>query len=334
IMARLDACRPAGRIAEMWSLAHSQYRLALHLHDRLGRGVAAGALGWACLARGRLKDAVAYFGESLSALEGIDPTGTYRECYAGLVEALALSGDAEGAGSVLAEAVRGLRTSTAWMRPRLALAGAWVAAAEGESTRAMREAAGAAAAARERGQVSYELLALYASARLGSGQATARLAELASWVEGPLVRVAAAHAAALATPSGESLDQAAEGYAEMTCSLYAAEAAAQASRAHDHAGLPRLAAASAARAHAFAGEGTGPRPLTVSTSLAPPALTRREQEVATLAALGDSNQGIADKLSLSVRTVESHLARAYYKLGVTARADLPGALGLRVARNR
>ncbi|MGH9055810.1 MAG: LuxR C-terminal-related transcriptional regulator [Acidimicrobiales bacterium] len=334
VMTRLNGYRAAGRIAEVWSLAESEYQAALRLHDRPGRGVAAGALGWACLARGPLGEAVAYFRESLGALERIDPTGTYRECFAGLGEALSLSGDARAARSVLAEAVSGMRTATAWMRPRLALAGAWVAAAEGETTRALREAARTAAAARERGQVSCELLALHTSARLGSGEGAGRLAELASWVEGPLVHVAAAHAAALAASSGESLDQVAEGYAAMTCSLYAAEAAAQASRAHDHAGLRRLAAASAVRARSLAGDSVGPHPLTVSTSLAPPALTRREQEVATLAAHGDSNQGIAERLSLSVRTVESHLARAYYKLGVNTRADLSAALGLREARSR
>lgn len=57
-------------------------------------------------------------------------------------------------------------------------------------------------------------------------------------------------------------------------------------------------------------------------------LTHREQEVARLAAQGWSNQKIAASLVLSVRTVESHLHRAYRKVGVDNRQDLRAALTL------
>ncbi|UUZ45904.1 helix-turn-helix transcriptional regulator [Janibacter limosus] len=51
-------------------------------------------------------------------------------------------------------------------------------------------------------------------------------------------------------------------------------------------------------------------------------LSRREEEVATPAAAGLSNAAIADRLVLSVRTVESHLYRAFAKLGITSGSDL------------
>jgi DNA-binding CsgD family transcriptional regulator len=54
-------------------------------------------------------------------------------------------------------------------------------------------------------------------------------------------------------------------------------------------------------------------------------LTAREREVADLAARGLGDRDIAERLHLSVRTVQSHLYRAYQKLGVQRRADLqPG----------
>jgi len=56
-------------------------------------------------------------------------------------------------------------------------------------------------------------------------------------------------------------------------------------------------------------------------------LTRREQEVAALACQGLSNADIAERLVVSVRTVESHLYSAYGKLGVSDRAGLPAVLG-------
>jgi DNA-binding CsgD family transcriptional regulator len=55
---------------------------------------------------------------------------------------------------------------------------------------------------------------------------------------------------------------------------------------------------------------------------APAPLTKRERSVAERAAAGGSNQEIADALSISVRTVETHLTKIYAKLGVTSRGAM------------
>jgi DNA-binding CsgD family transcriptional regulator len=55
-------------------------------------------------------------------------------------------------------------------------------------------------------------------------------------------------------------------------------------------------------------------------------LTRREREVAGLAAQGGSSRDIAQHLHLSVRTVANHLQKVYGKLGVSSPADLAAAL--------
>jgi DNA-binding CsgD family transcriptional regulator len=52
-------------------------------------------------------------------------------------------------------------------------------------------------------------------------------------------------------------------------------------------------------------------------------LTLREREIALLAASGLSSREIADRLVVSVRTIDNHLQRAYRKLGITRRQDLP-----------
>jgi DNA-binding CsgD family transcriptional regulator len=52
------------------------------------------------------------------------------------------------------------------------------------------------------------------------------------------------------------------------------------------------------------------------------ALSARELEVATLVAAGKRNREVAAALFLSEKTVESHLARIYDKLGVRSRAAL------------
>jgi DNA-binding CsgD family transcriptional regulator len=63
----------------------------------------------------------------------------------------------------------------------------------------------------------------------------------------------------------------------------------------------------------------------------PPDLSERERGVLGLLALGHTNREIAERLVLSIRTVEWHRARIQFKLGVTGRAALARqarALGL------
>ena len=53
-----------------------------------------------------------------------------------------------------------------------------------------------------------------------------------------------------------------------------------------------------------------------------PALSRREQEVLTLLAEGHTNQQIADRLVLSVKTIDKYRGRIAEKLGLRSRADI------------
>lgn len=65
--------------------------------------------------------------------------------------------------------------------------------------------------------------------------------------------------------------------------------------------------------------------VTQAEALLPPRgaqLSRREQEVLALVALGHTHQAIADRLGLSIKTVETYLARLTTKLGLRGRADL------------
>lgn len=67
----------------------------------------------------------------------------------------------------------------------------------------------------------------------------------------------------------------------------------------------------------------GARMAAAPSPAAPPdGLTAREAEILRLVALGHTNVEIADRLGLSVRTVESHRAHVQRKTGCTTRAEL------------
>lgn len=51
-------------------------------------------------------------------------------------------------------------------------------------------------------------------------------------------------------------------------------------------------------------------------------ISRREREIAELVGLGLSNRGIGERLSISDRTVEHHIASVFNKLGLRSRAEL------------
>jgi DNA-binding CsgD family transcriptional regulator len=82
-------------------------------------------------------------------------------------------------------------------------------------------------------------------------------------------------------------------------------------------GAPRLADQAAKELRA-----TGARPRRLALS-GTDALTPAERRVVMLAADGCSNSRIAKELYVAEKTVEGHLARAYQKLGIRSRKELP-----------
>ncbi|MEU1511501.1 LuxR C-terminal-related transcriptional regulator [Streptomyces sp. NPDC005811] len=151
----------------------------------------------------------------------------------------------------------------------------------------------------------------YAAVRLGAPERALGLL--------PPGGVFARHAQALADADGPALNRVAEELAERGFLLFAAEAHAQAVRVHRD---PTAARTARTRAVALARRCPGAR----TPALSGPALgelTARQRQIVTLAAAGLSNRQIAERLTLSVRTVGNHLYGAYTRLGAGDRAALP-----------
>ncbi len=171
-----------------------------------------------------------------------------------LTQTLAMSGEADAAARTLVELEQRRCPGFAFLEADVLLARAWVAAAQGAVTEAVRLAARAAEKAVVRGQPAFEVLALQTAARFGDRTVAGRLAELAAHVDGPRAPAAAAHAAALTADDGDALQAAAAALEYMGDRLAAADAAAQAATVYTRQGRrgPALTAAATARRLAVA----------------------------------------------------------------------------------
>ena len=148
-----------------------------------------------------------------------------------------------------------------------------------------------------------------------------RLAELAETLNTPLAEAIAEHARGLADQDGDLLDAAADRFADMGAVALAADAAAQAAREHARTGHRGKEVKSSTRAHWLASQDEIRTPA-VDAAARPLPITDREREIAMLVVAGLSNRQIADRLFVSVRTVEGHLYRIFAKLGIEHRDQL------------
>jgi DNA-binding CsgD family transcriptional regulator len=323
--AEVMALHLSGRISELEHRTAELYRHNLMAPEWAGDAIASLHRGWAALAAGRPGVALRWLVEALGGLERQDPAGVLRLCRALTAQAHALVGDAEAARLLLAD-LGPEPAATTVFDPQVRLAEAWLAAAEGRRPDAAARALVGAAVAAEQGQEAVEALLLHDALRFGAGgDVVDRVRRISRRVDAELLQVVALEVGATAEGAGDDLDRASHRFEELGALMWAAEAAAGGAAAYEQAGNRRAAVLSRQRAEGLARvcELSDTPALDVP---APPPLTSREEEVARLAARGLTNQDIADKLVVSVRTVEAHLAHVYPKLGITGRASLATAL--------
>ncbi len=204
----------------------------------------------------------------------------------------------------------------------------WANLAEADAAAAAGHAIRGARAALHDTHLVWAAWALHDAVRMGHPElARARLAALAERVEGELVATMALHAVALESGDGLQLERVASAFERIGSRLFAAEAAAQAQQAYLGAARQRLARVAGARASLLAASCPGVQTPALRHATPVP-LTARELEVARLASDGLSSREVADRLSISVRTVDNHLGTIYSKLGVSGRTALRAVIGV------
>jgi DNA-binding CsgD family transcriptional regulator len=242
-------------------------------------------------------------------------------------EAQALLGQHDQARKAAAEAISFRKAEITVHEVDELRALAWVDAQDGRISSAIDQLSSAADLAATRGQRAWEILILEDLLRLGEPRVAERARRVAGDVDGAWASAIAAHALGVLSAQTVAIETAAKAFAALGSSLVAAELWATASAAHQREGLPARAAQAARNSARLAELCERARTAPLEWAAAPLPLSRRERETATLAASGATNAQIAAQLSVSVRTVESHLYTAFAKLGVTDRTQLVDVLG-------
>jgi ATP/maltotriose-dependent transcriptional regulator MalT len=278
-------------------------------------------LGLVQLAGGALASACSAFQDSISAMSPGFPSGWLMLVSAWSAQAEGARGDKAAAGAALRMSEDAYGPHVAVFLPELELARAWERASVGQTTAAQMHAVRAAQIARQSEICAVEMRALHTAVRFGDRSQTERLAELAKILNTPLAEAIAEHARGLADHNGDLLDAAADRFADRGAVALAADAAAHAAREHARTGKRGKELESLTRAHRLARHG-GIRTPAVAAAASPLPITAREREIANLVAAGLSNRQIADRLVVSVRTVEGHFYRIFAKLGIEDRDQL------------
>jgi len=315
------ACRLTGRIDEFVSTATQMADAARDIPGLAYANLAL-LLGNANLVRGAVADAVRLLHEALAGVQMHSvTTGLRPASYFALAEAHAKLGQAAEANDAAAAARSAVPPDFLFMHTGLALAGGWAMAASGRLSEAVARAQEAARLARDRGQPTHELACIQAAAQWGDASGAARAGELAEALSLPLANAIALHAKALLGGDGEGLLAASAAYRGIGDRAAAADAAAQASVAFDESQHHRRGLYAAAVAKELADKCGG----LCTPALRTPAglkLSGRQRDVVELVVAGLSNRQIAEKLVMSVRTVEGHVYRACQRVGAQSREEL------------
>jgi DNA-binding CsgD family transcriptional regulator len=322
--AHVSALLLAGRIGEALDVAERMRQQAADLPGAaqlLGPAIA----GRAALGAGHLDTACGLLGQAAIALSasGYAMGWGFRYRIPGTT-ALAMrgSGDEAAAGLAALDMVRRPFRSLDYER---SLARAWVVAGQGAVSEAITVLLSAAERAAAKGRFAAEVMCLQTATQFGERSAASRLRELEAIVEGPRVGLAARFAEALCAGDASELSAVSEEFERMGDFVAAVDAAARAALLYRRDDRRGSALRCSERASAVA-EQCGVSTPALRQAAEPLPLTDREREVVNLIAHGLQNRDIAERLTLSLRTVESYIYRAMGKTGTSSREELAALL--------
>ncbi|HEY6798536.1 MAG TPA: LuxR C-terminal-related transcriptional regulator [Kineosporiaceae bacterium] len=293
----------------------------------------ASLLGETALLRGRPRTAVRLLDEARTAAQrshtgGVTGRTVRLMAVKGLAHALTMAGQPDAARRALddiaAEDLHSLVAIDLWTGD---VAGA-LAVATSHTARGVEMVLQTASRARELQAWGIYIPTLHQAVRLGGESQLPAGALDGVSVQGPLLGAQRDHVAAAVSGDADALLEVAQQYEQLGAHLFAAEAAAHAARLHEAAGRAGPGRRAAALAQACAARCEDGLPQVTTLLREPTDLTPRQREVARLAARGLPSKAIAQRLVVSVRTVDNCLGQIYRKLGISNRSELTQAMGL------
>ena len=267
--------------------------------------------------QGRIEEALTILTPTFDQLRISDPFGVMPAAAAGLSYCHASTRNLAEVISFLPLSEAGL--SSPWKVRRTARYFQLVAASHTESkAAAAKDLLAFAEEDAQRGVAVFQLMAVCRAARLGDRAAIGPLSALSARLQGNFARLSETYAKGLASRDCELLVQSMELAAEIGDTMFAQEAAQTALQTAVQSPDRRLVRHVQRRVRE-ALPGVDEKG---SFGARLEALTGREREIAIAASAGATNREIAQRMCVSVRTIEGHLYQVYSKLNVCTRAEL------------
>jgi DNA-binding CsgD family transcriptional regulator len=316
----------AGWIPEALEVADQIRRMAADLPGH-AQALSTAITGRAALGAGRIGAAIATLKPPVQAFSSAGGTNAiYFHCQPRLTMALAMRGLSDDMSSQFVDLEMRRSPARRFLDWERALARAWVASCRDSATEAIAIVLSAAETAKGNGQFGVEVFCLQLATQFGADTTAARLRELEAIVDGPRVGLAARFAAALGAGNAGELGAISEDFEKMGDLVAAVDASAHAAIAYRRDGHNGTALTYSTRADDLAARCGGVSTPALRKASARVPFTDREYEIVALIGQGLSSRAIAERLTLSVRTVEGHIYRAMAKTGATDRDELARTL--------
>jgi DNA-binding CsgD family transcriptional regulator len=323
--AHVSALLLAGRVTDAHAVAERVRQEAADLPGT-AQLISVAVAGRAALGAGNLHTACLLLEQAAVALSTSGPAVGWAYRYQiPRITALAIRGSTDEAAAALATLDK-MRRPFRLLNYERGLARAWVAAGQGAVSEAIGTLLAVAETARANGQFAAEVVCLQTATQFGDRSSAPRLHELDSIVEGPRVGLAARFVEALRDGDAAELAAVSEEFERMGDLVAAVDAAAHAALAYRRRDLRGSALGCSTRADALADQCGGVSTPALRQAYERLPLTDREREIVMLIGQGLSNREVAERLSLSVRTVEGHIYKAMVKTGTSSRDELAALL--------
>lgn len=271
--------------------------------------------------RGHVEEAIVALNAAVGVLSDYDPWSVLHSALGLLAYCLAMRGDIAGSQERLSQLAALNRRSNKFYY----LEGAAYAAAaqfmSGQSELGLARLRHLQRECATRGFLGIELTVLSLMVRVGDAAAVLRLFEVARLLESGSKGFFEEWSSAMRSQEPAGLDKASNTAMAYGFELIAVELATLALKKFNDHGKVHKSRKTASKVVAMREKMPG-LVSPVFQAIDQPQMTRREHQIALLVAQGESNNFIADRLNVSLRTIEGHLYRTFIKLDIQSRDQL------------